>query len=235
MNRMSRQPAAQAASFQMKFPRPKTAVKRNTDPRLNPRPITAEPIEPEGKVALHDVIQAAYNNNKRQQTAIGNLEKAGYQRDNDLSSHNQSVFYNPNSKTLLYSIAGTHNENDLLTDAKLALTGDAKKTARFQEAKDVYAKAKAKYQPENSKIVGHSLGGYIAPHIADKQDLVYTFNKASVGDPNHPNEIAYRTPGDIASFRAAMNKTTYTNGSLFQNPLEAHSSKNLQNKPIFID
>ena len=44
---------------------------------------------------------------------------AGYIFDSELSNDNQQVYFNPDKKKLLYSVAGTHNLSDVGTDIQL--------------------------------------------------------------------------------------------------------------------
>ena len=115
---------------------------------------------------LHDVIKNSYNKNK-----LKNMK--GYNLDESLSNHNQQVYYNPTKKSLLYSVAGTHNLNDAGTDFYLGI-GKLKDTNRYKEADTNFKKAKSKYGVDNAKIVGHSLGGAIATYIGnpDKDQII---------------------------------------------------------------
>jgi len=52
------------------------------------------------------------------------MAKYGYQIDKGLSNDNQQVYYNPESKKLLYNVTGSQSLNDWVNvDAKLALGG----------------------------------------------------------------------------------------------------------------
>ena len=64
--------------------------------------------------------------------------------DEDLSSDNQTVTYNPNYQRMLYSVAGTRNINDAKTDLQLAF-GNLKRTKRYKEALNTLDRAKNKY------------------------------------------------------------------------------------------
>lgn len=199
---------------------------------------------PQPKAKIYDAVRASYGDKK----GIEALSQAGYERDPILSGHNQSVFYNPDSKQLLFDIAGTHNASDILTDVRLGVGGyfgGLKTTARRKEAKDVYEKAKKKYaaEGENITIVGHSLGGSVASSIAEHEKGVHvvTYNKG-VGlrgllglDKNHAGEKAYRTAGDLVSLLGSgKHGVTLLPGGRKANPLEAHSSENLKDQNIFL-
>jgi len=148
---------------------------------------------------LYDALKASYETNEQ---AKQRLVKDNFVLVKDLSSHNQKVFYNPITKKLLLTIAGTHNLHDVGTDVYLAL-GKIKDTNRYKEAKDVLEKAK-KYFP-NAKsidIAGHSLGAKLSSEL--KADKITTYNKgATFGDKINKNEKSYRTEGDVVSTLAS--------------------------------
>ena len=64
---------------------------------------------PTDDLLLHDVIKNSYSKNKSKIMKRYNL-------DTSLTNDNQQVYYNLKIKYLLYSIAGTHNLNDVGTD-----------------------------------------------------------------------------------------------------------------------
>jgi len=80
-------------------------------------------------VSLHEAIYSSYH--PKEGKAI--LGKKGYIYDDKLSNHNESVYYNPTEKKLLYNVAGTHNLRDWGTNAYLAV-GKLKDTNRYKEA-----------------------------------------------------------------------------------------------------
>lgn len=129
----------------------------------------------------------------------------GYQLDNELSDHNQSVYYNPENRKLLYSVTGSHNLSDVGTDLYL-LGGHLKDTNRYKKAHEGLRKAKSKYGVDSATVTGHSLGGSIAGYIASNNDHVVTLDKgATLGQKIKKNEEAYRTKGDVVS---VLNKNT---------------------------
>ena len=72
-------------------------------------------------VSLYDSLRIGYlpENKKGAEMA-----KYGYQIDKGLSNDNQQVYYNPESKKLLYNVTGSQSLNDWVNvDAKLALGG----------------------------------------------------------------------------------------------------------------
>lgn len=160
---------------------------------------------------LHDILSASYADREKQKKELAHH---GYKYDSMLSNHNQQVYWHPENRKLLTTVAGTHNLNDWLTDASLAV-GRLKNTARYHEADKALKEAKQKYGVDKAIVAGHSLGGSIASYIASKGDDVYTLNKgATIGQKTRSNEHGYRTAGDIVSLANANAKhmTTLNTG-----------------------
>ena len=65
-------------------------------------------------VSLHNVLKNSYKSKPAK-----NMN--GYELDKLLSNHNQQVYYNPNEKKLLLTVAGTHNLRDVGTDFMLGI------------------------------------------------------------------------------------------------------------------
>jgi len=200
------------------------------------RPVRPSPVPPppEGHADLFDLTKASYG----KQPHVDRLQQQGFVRDNELSNHNQSVFYHPGQNKAVLSIAGTHNENDLFTDLQVML-GQTKRTGRFLEAKDVMQKTKDKYNGANLVVTGHSLGGRIASDLPGNDHSVVTYNKYSLpGEKTKKKETSYRTPYDPASVFVSGSKNTHTfrtaEDTRPQSFLEAHDSAHLRNKAIFI-
>ena len=193
---------------------------------------------------LYTALKASYADTATQKTSLG---KYGYQRDDDLSNHNQQVYYNPIQHKILYDIAGTHNLSDVGTDLYLA-AGHLKDTNRYKEADSTLKKAKSKYGVSEATVTGHSLGGSIAGYVANKQDKVITLDKgATIGQPIRSNEKAYRTSGDAVSVLNAgsrgmitlpnPNKSIRTGNAILDiagNILNAHNVSNIKNSSIFV-
>lgn len=168
--------------------------------------------------SLHKVLQNSYHKKSKQSTSLAN---EGYVFDSDLSNHNQQVYYHPDKKKLLYSVSGTHNLKDVGTDLYLA-AGLLKKTNRYKEADTTYKKAREKYKPESSTVVGHSLGGSIASYVGKKEDKIITYNKgATIGQSNRKNETSIRTRGDPVSMFAKKDKE-------LPFAFDAHNTNNLK-------
>jgi hypothetical protein len=193
-------------------------------------------------INLYDAINSSYGDTN----SIKKIEKKGYIKDNELSNHNESVFYNPQSKKLLYNVSGSHNSKDwLVTDFGLAL-GRLKGTSRYEEAEKVLNKAKAKYSPKETTLTGHSLSGPIINGIADKGkgDKVYSLNGAyTIGqktrNPNG-NFHNYRVEGDLVSYLGSHSKNlkTISNNDIFKRGVVgayfAHQPRHIKKEKIYV-
>ena len=145
-----------------------------------------------GQLDLHDVLKNSYTNKHRE-----NMN--GYKLDKELSNHNQQVYYHPEHKKLVVSVAGTHNLRDWGTDIFLG-AGKLKDTNRYKEAKSVYDKAKNKYNPMQSSAVGHSLGSSISNYITSGNDKSVGLDGGyTIGQKARSNSTQYRSSGDVVS------------------------------------
>ena len=190
------------------------------------------------QLSLHDILHNSYSQDPNA------LTKNGFNYDSDLSNDNQQVYYNPKQNKLLYSIAGTHNLNDIGTDIYLGL-GKIKDTNRYKSADDTLAKAKQKYNPANTTLVGHSLGGNIASKIGKPEDKIFTFNKGStINEKVIPQEKSYRSNGDLVSIFNSTNNNTTTlknkkyllpfTSSIINSAHQEHKLKNIKYQPIYV-
>ena len=184
---------------------------------------------------LHDVLKNSYAN-ASQQASFG--ADKGYVYDKDLSNHNQQVYYHPQDKKLVVSIAGTHNASDVITDARM-MAGGLKNTDRYKQAQATLQNAKNKYGVDSATIASHSLGGVIGSYIAGSNDKVYTLDKAqTIGNRNAKNEKAYRSAGDVVSLLGADKIKTIGNGNVLTGgitgALSSHNVSNIKNAGIII-
>jgi hypothetical protein len=156
-----------------------------------------------GQLDLHDVLKNSYSGKHKE-----NMN--GYKLDKELSNHNQQVYYNPDHKKLVVSVAGTHNLRDWGTDIFLG-AGKLKDTNRYKEAKSIYDKAKNKYNPLQSMAVGHSLGGTIANYIASGNDKAYGLDSGyTIGQTSRNNSKQFRSSGDVVSALGANQRNMTT-------------------------
>jgi hypothetical protein len=198
------------------------------------------------KPTLYDTLRIGYLPSESQQGK--EMAKYGYQIDKGLSNDNQQVYYNPETKKLLYNVTGSHTLDDWVnSDLKLALGikknagkpiiergiekllpdawkksfdrryenvfGGFKDTTRYKDADETLKKAKAKYQPADVSISGHSLGGRIVQDIAKGTDKVYALDAGqTIGQQvkGGPNRNIYRTAGDVVSGASAWNPAVKT-------------------------
>jgi hypothetical protein len=184
---------------------------------------------------LHDVLKNSYAS-PSQQASFG--ADKGYVFDKDLSNHNQQVYYHPQDKKLVVSVAGTHNASDVLTDARL-MAGGLKNTDRFKQAQSTLQNAKNKYGVDSATIAGHSLGGSVASYIGGSKDKVYTLDKGqTIGNTNNVNEKAYRSAGDVVSLLGANKIKTIGKGNVLTGgitgALSSHNVSNIKNSGIII-
>jgi hypothetical protein len=160
-------------------------------------------------ISLKTAIKSAYGDKKSKQKIL----QEGYVKDKKLSSGNQKVFFNPNTQSLLFNVAGTHNLKDVGTDVYLA-AGKLKNTSRYKEAKRTLEKAKDIYQPANTTVVGHSLGSSIGAGITSKNDKFYGLNAGyTIGQKTRSNKgmhQQYRTEGDLVSLLGSGAKNIKT-------------------------
>ena len=187
-----------------------------------------------GELDLHDVLKNSYSKNHKE-----NMN--GYKIDKELSNHNQQVYYNPEHKKLVVSVAGTHNLRDWGTDLYLGL-GKIKDTNRYKEAKNIYDKAKNKYNPMQTTAVGHSLGSTISNYIASSNDKAVGLDGGyTIGQSSRNNSKQFRSNGDIVSALGANNRNMQTlkspnirTGIGLIDALRSHNLKNIEKEGIKI-
>ena len=82
------------------------------------------------KPTLYDALRVGYLPTEKQQGR--EMQKFGYMIDNKLSNDNQQVYFNPESKKLLYNVTGSKSLTDWVNaDAKLALGGTIGKGLKY--------------------------------------------------------------------------------------------------------
>jgi len=194
-------------------------------------------------VSLYRTIKASYGD----KNSIQRLENKGFIRDNQLSNHNQSVFYNKQQNKTIMAVAGTHNLQDWGTDVYLAV-GKLKNTNRYKEAKNTLEKAREKYKGSSVSLTGHSLGSGITNGISSSNERVYNLDPAyTIGQKARPNVTNYRAEGDIVSlFSPKANTKTFVNNShqtgfspvnILKAPLDAlnaHNVSQIKGKHLFV-
>ena len=105
------------------------------------------------------------------------IELEGYVLDRELSTEEHSVFHNSSRQQTVIAYRGTSNLSDVATDSHVAM-GRERHTARYKRSEAVFEKARDKYDGSMA-VTGHSLGGGISIHIAEKYDVEgHHFNPA---------------------------------------------------------
>ncbi len=180
---------------------------------------------PKKPSSLYKTLYGSYDKSPK-----NHLADEGYELDAGLSNHNQQVYYNREKKKLVTAVTGTHNLSDVLTDVTL-FTGGLKHTKRYKEADKVLRTAKQKYQPQESTVVGHSLGGAIAKKIGSKSDRIITYNSGHLTKAYtlRKNETAIHTRGDPLS---ALGPSTHVISSSNYNPHSVDHLRNFNDVPL---
>jgi DNA-binding transcriptional regulator LsrR (DeoR family) len=117
-----------------------------------------------------------------------------------------------------------------------------KDTNRYKEAKSVYDKAKAKYNPMQATAVGHSLGNSIANYITSGNDKSVGLDAGyTVGQTARNNSTQYRSSGDVVSALGANQRNMNTlqspnirTGVGLIDALRSHNVDNIKNEGILI-
>jgi hypothetical protein len=189
---------------------------------------------------LYDALDASYQPTDK---ARHMLDKEGYIMDDELSNIEEKVYNNPKTGDLLITYRGSVNlANDWLDTNISLLKGDLKNSERYKRSKEVYEKAKKKYNKDKITLVGDSMGGSLASSVGTDRDTILTHNKAvSIGNiGNKKNEKAFREKSDLVSIlnyfspntKTLNNDNKYNLGIL--KPLTAHNYKLLKQKNIFV-
>lgn len=112
-----------------------------------------------------------YENQEYVQSELFNpmIELEGFVLDRELSTEEHSVFHNSSKKETVIAYRGTSNLSDVATDSHVAM-GRERHTARYKRSEAVFEKARDKYDGSMA-VTGHSLGGGISMHIAEKYDV----------------------------------------------------------------
>ena len=161
-------------------------------------------------ISLKSAVKSAYGDKKSKQKILNE----GYVKDKKLSSANQKVFFNPNTNSLLFNVAGSRTAKDFLYNDPMLTVGKLKQTDRYQQADKTLKKAKELYNPIATTVVGHSRGASIGSGVASKKDKFLGFNAGyTIAQPTRSNKgmhQQYRTKGDAVSLLGANSSNIKT-------------------------
>lgn len=187
------------------------------------------------KLRLYNALKIGYLRNEAKQK--NRLKRFGYRLDEDLTTRERTVAFNPVTRKVIFIDNGTQitSPKDLYTDVAGIGLGRLDKTPRYAENYDAYLKAKKKYDTQ-VVLVGHSLGGAEIAKMVAPEDRAITYNAANVYQKPKTNVYNYRTKGDLFSALANDTKTLQNpvSGLPRLNPIQPHNVSNIKSQPIFI-
>jgi hypothetical protein len=132
------------------------------------------------------------------------LQPYGYKLDTALSTRQNKVFVQPESKKFVFTVAGTNplSPRDISTDAYLAFLGKAglQSTSRYKESRAVLEKAREKYPTYKRTLTAHSLGSSIISNLATPNEQVRGFGTGSGVFSQGGVGQTYRTAYDPFSY-----------------------------------
>jgi hypothetical protein len=149
---------------------------------------------------LEEALNVSYSPLEKAQRK---LQPYGYTLDTGLSTQQNKVFVQPQSKKLVFTTSGTNpfSPRDIATDAYLAFLGRAglQQTSRYKESEAVLKKAREKYPNYQKTLAGHSLGKTILGNLANPNEKVKGFGTGS-GVFSQGGGESYRTFYDPFSY-----------------------------------
>ena len=155
---------------------------------------------PYPNLPLEEALNISYSPLEKTQKR---LQPYGYKLDTALSTQQNKVFVQPESKKMVFTTSGTNplSVRDISTDAYLAFLGKAglQSTTRYKESKAVLEKAREKYKGYKKTLAGHSLGKTIVNNLANPNEQVKGFGSGSGLFPQGGGE-SYRTFYDPFSY-----------------------------------
>lgn len=189
------------------------------------------------KIRLYNALKIGYLRNEAKQKK--RLKRFGYRLDEELTTREHLVAYNPFKNKVLFVSNGTQitSPSDIYTDVVGIGLNKLKDTSRFKRDDSAYLKAKEKYKDAPVKLIGHSLGGAIVSAIdLQKGDRGVTYNAANVYLKKRPNVTNLRTIGDPFSAFDTNARSLSNQASLVErlNPIQPHNVSNIRLEPIFV-
>ena len=159
-----------------------------------------QPRSPYPNLPLEQALNVSYASLR---DTPSKLQPYGYKLDTALSTQQNKVFVQPESKKVVFTTAGTnpYSPRDIATDAYLAFLGRVglTQTTRYKESKAVLEKAREKYKGYKKVLSGHSLGKTIVSNLANPNEQVKGFGSGS-GLFSQGGGESYRTFYDPFSF-----------------------------------
>ena len=180
---------------------------------------------------LKDILTASY---QPQREAEQTLAKRGYKYDNELSTMENKVFYNPDTNKPHIVYRGSTRVSDFAyEDPALAIGFKTEKQKKAEKlAKDVETK-----YGQSANAYGHSLGGYRAEKSGATGN-VYTFNKGAgifdVGKKISDKQTDIRTNKDVVSALSIGQrggKRETIKSPIASTVISSHSISQLNKKP----
>ncbi len=165
-----------------------------------------------------------FNDQSKANAILSKLkETRDFKLDQSLSTAEHSILHNPVTKETVIAFRGTSNLKDVATDG-LVLASQELKSGRLKESERIFEATAAKYGTENKlTTTGHSLGGNLSLHTAEKYGVEgHHFNPAvsarqvnqsysgALADTTEKQTI-YRTHGDFVSVGGEFTESPLTN------------------------
>jgi len=177
---------------------------------------------------LKQFIENSYRNDQR--------EIGPFMIDNALSTKEVQLWVSESLKRMVMVVRGTEGTLRDWSNNAVYLTGQYKKTKRFQRANKIMEEALAKYQGFRLTVVGHSQGGILShllsnPRIFEK----IHYNPGWTTEKMEPNEYIVRTSGDAVSMFSPKSDHTTVIPSKTSNPIHEHSTIPLEDLPPKMD
>jgi hypothetical protein len=162
---------------------------------------TRTPRSPYPNLPLEEALNVSYSPLEKTQRR---LDPYGYKLDTALSTAQNKVFIQPQSKKLVFTTAGTNplSVRDVATDAYLAFLGRAglTQTSRYKESEAILKAAREKYPKYKRSLVGHSLGSSVVSNLAQPNENVRGFGTGSGIFSQGNVGTGYRTSYDPFSY-----------------------------------
>jgi hypothetical protein len=162
---------------------------------------TRTPRSPYPNLPLEEALNVSYSPLEKTQRK---LDPYGYKLDTALSTAQNKVFIQPQSKKMVFTTAGTNpfSPRDIATDAYLAFLGRAglQSTSRYKESEAVLKAAREKYPKYKKTLAGHSLASSIISNLAKPEEQVRGFGTGSGIFSQGNVGTGYRTAYDPFSY-----------------------------------